>query len=75
MATSILRRPEVTKRTGLSRSAIYDYISQGVFPRPISLGKRAVGWLENDIDTWIESRSVSNKIRVKNISTDTVNVT
>jgi prophage regulatory protein len=50
---TILRRKTVQSRTGLSRSSIYLKISKGTFPKPINLGARAVGWLENDIDNWI----------------------
>lgn len=50
MATAILRLPTVKTLTGLSRSTIYLHISQGNFPRPISLGARAVGWPENEIE-------------------------
>ena len=41
---AILRLPEVKKSTGLSRSTIYLRISQGTFPKPVCLGRRAVGW-------------------------------
>ncbi len=50
---SILRRKQVEKRTGLSRSTIYLRIQEGTFPRPIKLGVRAVGWLENEIEDWL----------------------
>ena len=53
---TILRLNSVTLRTGLSRSTIYEQISGGFFPRPISLGKRSVGWLDADINNWIEER-------------------
>ncbi len=56
MATKILRLPDVTNRTGLSRSTIYLRISDGRFPTPISLGDRAVGWLESEIEQWILDR-------------------
>ena len=52
---SILRRKQVEKRTGLSRSTIYLRIQEGTFPRPINLGARAVGWLENEIEAWLTS--------------------
>jgi prophage regulatory protein len=42
--------------TGLGRSAIYDAMSKGTFPRQVPLGRRAVGWLENEIAAWIEAR-------------------
>jgi prophage regulatory protein len=54
--TTILRRKQVEVRTGLSRSTIYLRIQDGTFPRPINLGARAVGWLENEIESWLELR-------------------
>lgn len=56
MATTILRLPAVKARTGLSRSTIYLRMAQGTFPKQISLGSRAVGWLESEIDAWVDSR-------------------
>jgi prophage regulatory protein len=53
---SILRLPAVMARTGLSRSAIYLLISKGAFPQSVSLSTRAVGWLEADIDAWLQGR-------------------
>lgn len=53
MATKILRFPSVKDRTGLPRSTIYDKISKGTFPPPISLGDRAVGWIESEIEEWL----------------------
>ncbi|MFK5949178.1 MAG: AlpA family transcriptional regulator [Methylococcales bacterium] len=52
----ILRLPAVKECTGLSRSTIYLMMSKKQFPLPISLGDRAVGWLEEEIDNWIEQR-------------------
>lgn len=53
MTIVILRLPTVKARTGLSRSTIYQHVADGSFPRPVSLGARAVGWVESDIDGWI----------------------
>lgn len=53
---TIIRLPQVRERTGLSRSTIYALIKAGQFKAPISLGARAVGWLESDISEFIESR-------------------
>jgi prophage regulatory protein len=55
-ATHILRLQAVRQRTGLSRSSIYLKISQGIFPKPIRLGERSVGWLQTEVDSWIEER-------------------
>lgn len=60
----VLRIRQVTDRTGLSRSAIYDRLNprspryDSTFPRPMKLGLSAIGWLEDSINEWIESRFV-----------------
>ncbi len=56
MSHTILRLPAVKARTGLSRSTIYRRIIEGNFPRPVSLGARAVGWREHEIIEWIDSK-------------------
>lgn len=52
----ILRFPEVKARVGLCRSHIHNLVSQGKFPAPIKLGARASGWIESEIDQFIQSR-------------------
>ncbi|MCP4393014.1 MAG: AlpA family transcriptional regulator [Alphaproteobacteria bacterium] len=52
----ILRLPEVIKLTGLSRSTIYSHIKENLFPSPINLGARCVGWIESEVNEWIQSR-------------------
>ena len=56
MMHRILRLPEVKRSTGLSRSTLYLRISEGTFPKPLSLGGRAVGWLEAEIQEWLQRR-------------------
>ena len=56
MQTTILRLPAVKVRTGLSRSTIYLRISPGRFPKQVTLGDRAVGWLDNEIDKRLTDR-------------------
>jgi prophage regulatory protein len=65
MATSILRLPAVKQRTGLSRSTIYLRMNDGTFPQPISLGARAIGWVEDDIQQWLEERIRSSRKTVR----------
>lgn len=52
-ALAILRRKQVEARTGLSRSTIYARMADGTFPKPVSLGPRAVGWVESEITDWL----------------------
>jgi len=56
MMRVILRLPSVKSRTGLSRSTIYLRISQGTFPKQISLGGRAIGWVEEEIEAWLSNQ-------------------
>ena len=56
MVTTILRLPTVKARTGLSRSTIYLRIGEGSFPAPVSLGGRAVGWIETEVNDWLVNR-------------------
>jgi prophage regulatory protein len=53
MTHRIIRLPAVKERTGKSRTSIYEAIANGSFPRQISLGGRAVGWLEEEIEQWV----------------------
>jgi prophage regulatory protein len=53
MPRKILRLPIVLDRTGLSRSTVYQRVTEGKFPRPVSLGARAVGWIETEVEEWI----------------------
>jgi prophage regulatory protein len=49
----LLRLPEVMARVGLRRSAIYQRMSEGRFPRSRSLGPKCAVWVEAEIDEWI----------------------
>lgn len=52
----MMRRKDVERAVGLSRSSLYLAMSRGEFPRPLRIGKRAVGWPSGIIEAWIDSR-------------------
>ena len=52
----VMRLPRVIETTGLAKTTIYKRISDNTFPAQISLGAKAVGWLETDIQNWIQER-------------------
>lgn len=54
--TTIIRLPGVMTRTGLSRSSIYSAIARNEFPRPIRLGRRAVGWDSSLVESWVRNQ-------------------
>ena len=49
----LIKLKDVMSNTGLGRSTIYKYIAEGMFPKPVSLGARAVAWVESEVDDWI----------------------
>lgn len=59
MATSkrrILRLPAVIERVGLCRSQIQEMERRKEFPRRVKLTKAATGYVESEVEEWIEAR-------------------
>ncbi len=54
--TRLIRLPEVMARTGFGKAWIYYLISKGHFPPPIKIGSRAIAFIENEINDWIQLR-------------------
>ncbi|WP_269514136.1 helix-turn-helix transcriptional regulator [Brevundimonas subvibrioides] len=52
----LLRLPQVIERTSLRRSTIYEKMGNGSFPKPVKLNLRANGWLESEVNGWVEAR-------------------
>lgn len=59
--TRLIRLKELTEIVGYRRAAIYKKMAASEFPRPVSLGPRAVAWRSDDIDTWVNSRPIKLK--------------
>lgn len=57
----LLRLPEVCRRTGRKRSALYQDIAAGNFPAPVKLGERASAWPEHEITAWIAERMAARE--------------
>lgn len=57
-----LRLRSVLERTGLTRSTTYQMIKANDFPSPVNIGLRAVGWVEDEVDGWIEDRISRRKV-------------
>ena len=56
MAHSFLRRRAVKARTGLPTSTMYGLIAKNLFPKPVPLSDRAVGWIEEEVDNWVNDK-------------------
>lgn len=52
---ALLRRPEVTRRTGLSRSTLYARMKSGKFPKPVYLTPSTPAWVAAEVDEWIST--------------------
>jgi len=52
----VLKLKEVLAKTSLGKTTLYALLKQSQFPKPISLGLRAVGWLDSEIESWIQSK-------------------
>ena len=62
----LIRLPEVLSRTGYGRASIYRKIGNGSFPGSVKLDgppidpnvfdSRAIAWIEEEVEQWIESR-------------------
>lgn len=64
-ALTIIRRKQVEARTGLSRSTIYAKLRHNpkrpgdydpTFPKQVTVGAKAVGWIEAEIEGWITAQ-------------------
>ena len=52
----LLRLPAVSERVGLGQALIPRMAREGLFPRPVKISKRATGWLESEVEAFIEQR-------------------
>lgn len=58
----LIRLAEVMHKTGMGRSWVFQAVKDGKFPAPISIaGSRAVGFIEHEVDSWIESRITASR--------------
>ncbi len=63
MVNKIVRLKQTIEDTGLPRSSIYRYVKAGTFPAPIKLSDRSIGFLESELNEWLESRvSISRQV-------------
>lgn len=65
MVQAILRLPAVKAETGASRSTIYLRIQQGLWPKPVRLGPRSVGWPAGEV-------AAINAARIAGMSDDEI---
>lgn len=59
----LIRRPEVLRLTGLSRTSMYRLIEKQDFPRPVSLSAKTVAWPASQVNAWIAARVATTLTR------------
>lgn len=64
MAAVFLRLPQVLARVGLKATRLYQLIGDGDFPAPVRLGERAVAWLEDEVEKWIQERAARPRVTI-----------
>lgn len=57
----ILRLPEVMSTTGISASQIYRRAKAGTFPKPVKLGPNTSGWVESEVQAWVQARIAAGR--------------
>ena len=77
---SFIRLNEVLSRTGYGRTSIYRKMEDGSFPKSVKLGgppkdpsifdSRAVAWIEDEVDQWVDARIEARNIGLKNTPTN-----
>ena len=69
---TIIRRTQLEKKLGLSRSTIYAKLRRNPnrpgdydpsFPRPVSIGTKAVGWIESEVEAWLADQIQKSRAR------------
>lgn len=55
----VIRFPELYRKVGLCRSQVWRLEKEGDFPKSIQLGKNSKGWIESDIDAWLQERKAA----------------
>lgn len=68
-STRMLRLPDVIQKTGMSRSQIYRLIDQNAFPSQIQLSDRLSGWIEAEVECWLQERIDQSRRRRGNSAT------
>ena len=59
--TRIIKLAQVIEITSLSSATIYRLIKTGQFPKQLKLAQRSSGWLLEEINNWLESKSFLRK--------------
>jgi len=57
LQVKVLRKRYVLYELGISAPTLWRWTKSKKFPQPISLGGRSVGWLQSEVNDWINARA------------------
>jgi prophage regulatory protein len=60
MGDRILTTEQVLEILPVSKSTLWRLEKQGIFPRHFKVGSRKNGWLESDVQSWIDNVQEGN---------------
>ena len=58
---TLVRLPEVMRRTGLLRAMVYKLIANRKSPAQVKLGIGVSAWVEEEIENWIAARIAQHR--------------
>lgn len=58
----VLRIRETSYKVGLSKTSVYESVKKGTFPKPLRLSERSSGWLESELNQWLEERAAAREV-------------
>lgn len=61
--SSFIGLNEVVRRTAMSKSTIYQRMSENRFPQSVKLGDRMARWHEQEIEAWIQRKIDASRIK------------
>lgn len=61
MSNTLIRLPEVQRRTGYSKAWIYRLLRESRFPQSVKIGSRAIAFVESEVDDWINQRIAESR--------------
>ncbi|MDE1484426.1 helix-turn-helix transcriptional regulator [Xenorhabdus bovienii] len=61
---TLIRLPEVQRRTGYGKAWIYKLIADNRFPKQVKIGTRSVAFIESEVDAWIAQRIAESRSEV-----------
>ena len=63
---TLIKLKEVQKRSGLSRTMVYELMRRKEFPQSIAVSKRGVAWIEHEVAQWIHRKISKSRMRAGN---------